>query len=213
MQNESKMLDLLKQRVEREMALVPQLIEENPLLNFVSAYTIAQDIISAENATQLLEKGMPAEKAVNTIGSYARFQWAYENLPRHILLAKICELWRQSDPDDTRQEYLELWKIVFKAHGHAVYDSVDLPNNDELIVFRGQLPKNKLGISWTLDIKVARKFATSGGLRQSFDDGIVLRAKLRRDKALGYLTLRYESEVIADPEDLQEITIIESASS
>lgn len=193
-------------RERRIVEVTKALVKDNQRLG-VTAYVIAGDIVSAEKATELVESGARPEEVVNYIGSYARFDWAVKNLPRAYLFKRLPELWSGSDPDDTNPEYLQLWREAYAANCFgALYDDrcKELPHG-VLTLYRGQPEGAPLGISWTRDIGIARKFARSGGLRETIADGVVLKAKVSAGVCMAYITGRGESEVIVDPDDLEGV--------
>jgi hypothetical protein len=198
-----ELMEMLSARGAREAEVARALLTENPNLG-ITAYVIAGDVISAERATEMVKDGVPAAKALNLIGSYARFQWAVDNLPRKVLLKMLPRLWSGADPDDTKPEYLELWYEAWNSNCQgAVYDDGrnELPWG-ELTIFRGQSMASPVGISWTLDRGVARKFAFTGGGRGRISDGVILTGRVMAGAVLAYITGRNESEVIADPENV-----------
>lgn len=164
----------------------------------ITAIVMAGDIYSAEQATELVRNGTPAEDALHYVGSYARFDWAVTNLPKPTLFKMLPELWTGADPDDTKPEYLALWKEAYAANGSKmIYDKHWL-SSGKLTAFRGQIG-DKVGISWTLDKETAKKFAATGGSRQTIRGGRILTRIVKRSDVLAYLTGRGESEVIIDP--------------
>lgn len=166
---------------------------------------MAGDLISAEDATARIEAGESTfEQEVVRVGSFARFGWTVEmqkrgHLTRAALLDQLPELWRGTDPDDTDGGWLKLWREAFARNGlRPVTDGRPLPKGPLLIVYRGQMPGDPLGIAWSLDPKIADKFAHGAGTRVPMN-GTVLRGKVARSAVLAYLTGRGESEVIVDP--------------
>jgi hypothetical protein len=189
-------------RIGREAELASRLLRENPRLG-VTAYVMAGDILSAEGATELVRSGVRPEEALNFVGSYARFQWAVDNLPRKALFKRLPSLWSGADPDDTKPEYLALWYEAWNdnCQGALLDDKRKECPHGKLTIYRGQVGPT-LGISWTLDINIARKFARTGGLRGTATGGVILRATVMAGDVMAYITGRGESEIIVDPEDL-----------
>ena len=192
-------LEEMKKDFERQEEIRAELLAKQPDLG-ISSFVISGDILSAEKADKLVQDGMPTEKALMFVGSYARFDWAVKNLPRPALLKMLPELWMGADPDDTNSEYLELWKEAWKLNGNkTVCDGKKLPRRKKLRVFRGQFKDAEVGFAWTLDVTIARKFALTGGLRGTIKNGIVYEDVVSPDNIYGYITGRGESEVITDP--------------
>lgn len=173
---------------------------------FLTAYIVAGDIMSGEKADAAVAAGVPAIEVYGFVGSYTRFDWCVKNLDRADLLQLLPELWVAADPDDTNPEYLTLWQDAFAANQGIVVDdataSLKTFFNKQVTVYRGQVG-DALGISWTLNLGIAEKFARTGGGRQKVDGGKVLTGKVHRSKILAYLTSRDEFEVIVDPKDVQ----------
>lgn len=186
--------DLLAwQRVE---SVAAELCEQG--MHPLQARIVAGDILSQEGADQAIADGLAPEKAVWLVGSYARMGWALRALPRPLLLRMLPELWCGSDPDDSDPAFLQLWRAAFQANGgEIITDSQPLPAAGQLLVYRGQLG-DKLGISWTLDRKIARKFAMNGGQRVVTEGGVILERSVPRRHILAYLTGRGEQEIIVD---------------
>lgn len=198
-------------RANREAELANALLKESPKLGPITAFVMAGDMASAEGATELVRSGVSPARALNFVGSYARFQWAIDNLPRKTLLKKLPSLWSGADPDDTKPEYLELWYEAWNANcqGAVLDDEQNELPHGILTVYRGQPKSGARGISWTRDINTARKFSRTGGGRGAISDGVVLRAKVSAGDVLAYITGRGESEVIVDPQDLTNIRRVE----
>jgi hypothetical protein len=169
-------------------------------IDFVSAYVMAGDLVTAERAAAALQRGEVWQKWLWRVGSYARMQWAMKHLPHTELIKLLPEIWVSSDPDDTDPDYLELWKAARAAKGSMVTDGEEIFVTREgiLTVYRGQVGE-ELGISWTTDPRIAEKFSRSGGLRATQHGGRVIKGTVRRGDILAYLTRRDESEIIVDP--------------
>lgn len=188
----------VEQMFKRQWEITEELLAKQPELG-ITAHIMSGDLAAAEIITaQVKARKMTASKAVNYIGSYARFQWAVEHLPKPELYRKLPELWSGSDPDDTNPAYLELWREASRIKKGPVLDGKKLPRRRELLVYRGQRPQDPIGFSWALDRRIAYKFATGAGLRRPIDDGTIYEARVRREWVLGYLTGRGEAEVIID---------------
>lgn len=175
-------------------------------MNPIQAFIVAGDQASAIAATERVQNGGIPVRELYRVGSYARLEWAYQHLPRSALLSRFLELWRDSDPDDTKPEYLDLWKNLRWLHRPYPAMDCDLAKFEALPevlqVYRGQILEHPVGVSWTLDRDVAKKFARSGGYRVDQDGGAVLCCRVRKELVLGYITQRNESEVVVDPLDL-----------
>lgn len=196
----------LAAREERAEVIRAQLLKDNPSLGFINSVVMSQDMLQAEIATQMVRDGASPIDALDWVGSFARFQWAVDNLKTRSLFKRLPELWVSSDPDDTNPEYLTLWRRAFTRNFGTVLDDKrkTLPTG-RLTVYRGQVKSAPRGIAWTLDSKIARKFARTGGGRSLVKGGIILMAEIESYAVLAYLTKRGESEVICDPADLENI--------
>lgn len=172
-------------------------------MNPIQAHIVAGDQLSATEATERVKNGSDPLREVYRVGSYARLEWALQNIPHHALLSRFLVLWRDSDPDDTKPKYLKLWKELQFLHrpypamdtDHAQFDK--LPS--VLRIYRGQVASLPVGVAWTLDWSVAQKFAHTGGSRVGQSGGTVLVRYVRKDSVLGYITGRSEHEVVVDP--------------
>lgn len=194
--------DALAVDMAERMERAEKLREADPHLDFISAITIAGDQMSGDRARRWVTEGLPGIDAMTFVGSYARLDfaiWAVENghLERDVLLDELPELWSGSDPDDTDPRFLALWVEAWERNGgKTVCDGKALPRRQRLRVYRGQDEDAPLGIAWTLDPKVAEKFARGAGTRQANREGVVIWTDVRRDRPLAYLTGRSESEII-----------------
>jgi len=164
--------------------------------SLINASVMAGDIMSAEAVDELLSEGAKAIDLVWRVGSYARFDWAVKNLPRDQFFEILPELWVASDPDDTNPQYMTLWLIARKRNkGRIITDNKPLPKGSTLTIYRGQVGDAK-GFAWTLDRKIAERFAKTGGGRGVAVGGKILEKEIRRSDVIAYLTSRNESEVI-----------------
>ena len=194
--------------VNRHSQIMDDLHKANPDLPFVTLAVMASDQQSAEKADELLAAGEPFDAVRHIVGSYSRLTWTVgkysEGLISHAeLLDEWPELWRGSDPDDTDRRWLQIWREAYQRAGRTVLDEgVPLPPG-RLTLFRGQMAGDPLGIAWSLDRGIAAKFANGAGFRTAVMGGIIIVARVRRDRVLGYLTGRGESEVIVDPGDVR----------
>ena len=200
---QADIMELPVKRGNRQSDIAADLQAQNPALNFITAYIMAGDYVTAEEATRLVAEGKKTpSKAVNLIGSYARFQWAVERLAKPELLKRLLQLWQGSDPDDTNLEYLELFRqrAAKEPRGYAA-DGKLLPRRKaEFTVYRGQQPDDPLGFSWTLDKETAVRFANGAGQRCPTGGGVIYNMVINRECVLAYITGRGEAEIIVDIE-------------
>lgn len=162
----------------------------------INAIVMAGDMVSAERIDELVRQGEKPQDLVWMIGSYARFDWAVQKLPRQKFFEILPALWVGSDPDDTNPEYLNLWREArARNKGRVITDGKPLPKGSTFTVYRGQVGDAK-GFAWSLDRAIAEKFAKSGGGRGFVTGGKVLTRTVRRADIIAYLTSRNESEVI-----------------
>lgn len=203
--NEEAQIWQMAQDTQKMMEYATELGEKQGL-PFVTALIVAGDMVSAEKANRLVEIGLPPESALLTVGSFARFDWAVQNrkyFGEEFWLANICELWRDSDPDDSNPEYLELWKLCRAANKAILQDQIGkifpISRGERVRLYRGQRIGDPLGISWTRKPQVARKFATGAAYRVLVS-GLVFSAEVYWEDCLAYITERDEYEVIVDVE-------------
>lgn len=195
--------EAFQKRMTRQSEIMGELIAKG--IPAITAVVMSGDIQSAEMATEMVSTGTPATKALHFVGSYARFDWAVANLPKRTMLKMLPELWTGADPDDTNPEYLALWREAYKANGCRLIQ--DQPSHIEqlftsidtrlITIYRGQI-SDAVGISWTLNRAIAKKFAATGGGRAPVSGGKILKRVINRADAMAYLTGRGESEVIVD---------------
>ena len=135
------------------------------------------------------------------------------------IIANLPEYWRGSDPDDTRPEFEALFRTAYAMQPavakslefHPLHDGPELGYRNDLnpfTVYRGEPnhqnkwtydPSTVGGLSWTLNPKVANKFATGATLRQRCS-GKVIRATVLYSEVLAYITGRGEEELIVPPD-------------
>lgn len=188
-------------RQERYPAIVEKLLADDPSLG-ITAYIIAGDLLTAEQNAEMVQSGeAKAQDLVWRVGSFARLDWAIKYCSDAFVLENLPRLWVGSDPDDTKPEYLALWRRAFERNGSAIiWDHNPLPFQDEYQVYRGQRMSDPIGISWSLNEDVAQSFAEGAGVRRTLTDGVIVEQTVPRERVLAYLTGRDEDELIVIPE-------------
>jgi hypothetical protein len=182
----------LMAQFEEQSIIIDQLLAANPSLNPITAHIMANDILSAAKATELVNAGTPATKAYAYVGSYARWDWVVTM----VKAGAIPGEWFA----ETNPEYLRLWNAAYVAHGGYLRDGRALPRTKTIEVFRGGDPATVWkGFAWTTDPKIAQKFAMTMGGRTRVAGGVMVRGTVARSNVLAYITGRGESEVIVDP--------------
>lgn len=199
-------------RFARQGELATELQAADPLLRPVTSMIIAGDRQSADRADEWVRSGADAAEVSAFVGSYARLDFLVRwrdvgRVDEGWLLDELPGLWSGSDPDDSDPRFLRLWYAARRRNrGLYVRDGRALPRGPGLTLFRGQDAGAIVGCSWTLDPKVARRFADGAATRQADRGGVVLRCDgFPRRAALAYLTGRGEQEVIVDPRDLERV--------
>lgn len=167
--------------------------------HFIYALRFANDYFSQQQADQIArEKNLPRARCVQYVGSHHRLAYALRVMPRARLIAQLPTLWRDSDPDDTKKIYLELWREWAKKYQPRLYDLRPLPKgSDYLEIYRGQRYGQRFGISWTLDAQVAVRFAKQAAINLNRRAGLYC-ATVPRERVLCYLAGRGEAEAIID---------------
>lgn len=188
----------------RTSEIVEKLLNDNSAMEAITAIVMAQDMNSAEYATERVAAGEKPQKVVWQIGSFARWDWALKNCPRWWVNRHCAELWRGSDPDDTDPAALKFWKRRGK---HPVIDKDPLPDGKWFVVYRGQMPDALPGIAWSLNQDIADKFARGAGVRTKMP-GVVLGGKVHRDTILAYITGRGEQEILVDPDWVFDVSVL-----
>jgi hypothetical protein len=193
--------------LQRQLDLISKAMPNVPYIN---AYVRAQDNMTADYATYLVQNGEDPEKAMVHCGSYSRMEWAYKHLPKNVLWRELPDLWAGADPDDTSPAMLAMWQEARKAQGKTLRDST-LPWAADavalLTIYRGQDDTHAMGISWSLDYKAAERFRTGAAYRVRGMDGVMLIGHVMPYKVLGYMSGRGESEVVVDPADVLDIYV------
>ena len=181
----------------RRFVLEAELLAKDPSLG-ITAMVVANDMVSAEYADELVAGGTDPERALIHVGSYSRFGWAVDHLPQRVLFARLGELWSGADPDDTDPRFERVWLEAWAANGsRPIFDDRPLVRaGRDLLVYRGQEKDGKPGLSWSLDLDTAIKFAKGAGVRRPIHNGVVLTLRVPRSAVLGYLTGRGEEEIV-----------------
>lgn len=207
-QDWSSVMRIVAAQTERQIKLAEKLVKRDPVLGF-SAFIIAGDILSAEEATRRVkEDGWEPEDALGYVGSYKTLDWAYKHLPRARLIEKLPTLWPQCDPDDRDPRFKKLWHRAWELNGrNVIIDDRTCPSSKRLRVYRGQMPGDDLGISWTLEKRIARRFQKNAGLRHTVKGGLILTGHIKRSLVYGYMTGRGEAEIVCDPENIQGVEV------
>jgi hypothetical protein len=207
---EQEQFDLMITRTKRQSEIANELVRDNPSLPTLTAIVMAGDMAHAEQIDLFISKKlMTVEEAKIHIGSYARLDWLIDKYQKGLLadnwlLKEFPNEWVSCDPNDTDPKYLKLWKKAKKMNlGNMIHDGALIEfKGGYLTVYRGQQSKHEpIGISWTTNFDVAKKFATGAGLRTRVN-GIVIEKKIRWNDIIAYMTGRGESEIICDPKKL-----------
>jgi hypothetical protein len=211
----------LERREARVLPKVEQLMAADPRLPFISAYVMAGDLVRADEVIELLRDGKVTwDQAEMMTGSYGRLDLrarAYTEalIDKEQAIEDLPAAWRGGDPDDTDPRFLGLWRMAFKANRHrTVRDRKGAPipsirGSGELVrIYRGQDEGAPFGIAWSLSKATARKFANGAATRERNRGGVVYAAKVERKHILGYCVERGENEVIVDPANLQQVTMV-----
>ena len=131
----------------------------------------------------------------------------------------VTEGW--SGDEDLREGMLELLHRVQPLMVMDEEDPRPLPDDEELVIYRGNLGEVPSGGSWTLDRMIAEKFARMAssmrgqflGMRpmQEGDVPSIWRARVSRDDVLGYFDNRAEREIVIDNGMAYDIELIAQA--
>jgi hypothetical protein len=219
--NAGKQLKDLLLHQEREQKFIEEIYAKNPGVHPIKAMIMAGDYASAEQWGPYFERGeWDFEHTASMIGSYARMDWVLKMLelgkakPEEIY-PMLPDLWSGGGPDSTDKRFLELWRSAWDTNGQKMIVKAESPNGKFLLpevlannrkklvtVFRGEdLTRIGRGISWSLDIEVAERFARGASNRVP-TEGDVYVAKVHKKRILAYIAGRGESEVILDPMQL-----------
>jgi len=211
----------IQEREPKVWAKVEQLMKADPKLPPVIAYIMAGDLVRADEVFDLLLDGdITWDQAESLTGSYGRMDlraraFAADLITKKQAIEDLPAAWRGADPDDTDPRFLALWRLAFRANNwRTVRDRKGAPipalrESGELVrIYRGQDEGAPFGIAWSLSKVTATKFANGAATRQHDRGGVVYAAKVERKHILGYCVERGENEVIVDPADLQQVTMV-----
>lgn len=190
----------------RQMEIMGELAREHPNLPAITLHILANDKRQAEWATKAVQEGADPIKESVMVGSFARFEWILDNCPWEWVKKNICDEWRGSDPDDTNPKFIEAWTRAWGENGHKyLKDGKGLPRNKTLEVYRGQMAEDPVGLSWSLSVDIADKFARGAGIRVGNMEGTLFVAQVWRDNVMAYITGRGEEEVIIHPSNIRNM--------
>jgi hypothetical protein len=208
----------LQAELERDAKRAEELMARDPKLPFISAFIIARDLASADRSLNWLREGKYEWGMAEAFcGSYGRLDLRVKALAEGLITpqqayADLPSAWSNADPDDTDPRFLALWQEAWDLNrGRVLRDKPGsrLPKGMFLTVYRGQDATDdytSFGIAWSLDERVARKFAMGAATRQRARGGVVYKARAKRSDIMGYMVGRSEREVIIHPLDLWDIT-------
>jgi len=167
--------------------------------SFCHALRFANDFHSQKYADKIAsDRNLPRWRCVQYVGSHHRLEYALKVMPHSRLLKQLPSLWRDSDPDDAKKIYLQLWREWSALNQGRLYDKKTLPAElENLTVFRGQRKGERFGISWSLKEEIADRFAKQTALALG-REAAVYRVVVPRARVLCYLSGRGEDEVIID---------------
>lgn len=180
----------------------------DPTLPTLTRIIMAQDYRQAEDALAEVRTGnLDPKRALAYAGSYSRIQLLVDLMNEGFItsddvLDMLPDLWPGSDPDDTDERFIALWRQAFHRNGGRPVldrDQNKLPRKRTLTVWRGQRPGDKLGCAWSLSKETAEKFARGASFRVPMPMGELIELTVERNIILAYLTGRGEDEVIIDP--------------
>lgn len=214
-------MDRLVKQHEQVSRRAMELVARDPALDYISALVIAGDLMTAESAIEAMKAGDATfDEAYRAAGSYGRFEVIYAALESgHVSFPTVASMladeWSGSDPDDTDPRALDLWRRASVFFDGVLIEQPgaesDLPPGRTLLVYRGQdimVGRTTFGIAWSLDRRVAERFANGTATRQGNRWGVVYAADVRREHILGWMPNRGESEVIIDPQHLISPAIV-----
>lgn len=205
----------LDERARRDQLAYERLAKKYPGLNPITLIVMASDYSNLPEVAQMFASGeWDFKKSCFMLGSYARFEWAVEQLNAgrvdpQMFYKMLPELWSSSDPDDTDPSFLAVWrKAATLRGGKYLRDGRPLPRQEVLTIYRGQANEDdEPGFAWSLDFDVACQFARGASLRVP-TPGVILRGYVSRKHVYGYMTGRHEDEVIVSPAVVHGIEIV-----
>ena len=206
-ETEAELMAELERRTIAMQAHAERINREQPGLPPITVIVMASDAAGADMVDAAVREGkMTWGEALWQVGSYSRMEYALQwqedgFATRDELLDKLPDLWPGSDPDDTDERFLELFREAYERNLGTITDGEDLPLRDVFTVYRGQrVGDETIGFAWSLDRKVAQKFANGASFRAQVA-GVVLERTVGPQDVLAYFTGRSEQEVILDLDD------------
>jgi len=190
--------DLMNKTEDLHPDLVPYL-EPGPLGQAIS-HPLIVEICHADQMNALVNERyrhkLKELEAAKEAGDWDQFVWLHARPYRlnALLEAKeitpemITEVWIDAESPGINRD---VWLMLF---ARIPNDSLDkLP--EKLTIYRGTVPEDENGISWTLDRKTAEFFAK----RFNNGNGIVKTLEIAKEDALFYSNDRGEQEIIYNP--------------
>ncbi len=149
--------------------------------------------------------------SVERLGWLVRREASDELSPEkcHRLLARWWTLCDHIRP--FRDEALMMFRDLVERIG-IVADAPVPVWSDVIEVFRGATTEevgSNIGISWTLDRDIARRFLGDRIHLAVGGTPVVLRARIPRECVLGWFVGRGEAEVILDPDELVDFRVLD----
>lgn len=168
----------------------------------------------------------PRLRTADEIHELIRFSDSYGRLPdfldyrfamtREVFFEVLGDIWQCCDNIGL---YKRVLRPILREASRAELDLMMTAEErsalaampDSITVFRGCYAVNRLGLSWTTDVVVARTFPTYHRYRRPNDEPLLLQAKVAKSRAVLKLG-RCEREVIAtDPKAVVELPFADDA--
>lgn len=198
----------MREDMAEQSRITSELVKADPQLSAIGAIVMANDRMARLRMQRLVEEhGIDPRECGVFVGSYERlafWRWAFEQgrIDRDYLLDQLVDDWSSSDPDDSDMFWLECWELARERNEGPIYSkSAPKVSPDTLIkVYRGQPEGAVAGIAWSRDVRVAKRFAITGGARATQrTDGVVYEGHIYARDCYAFLWERGEQEVVLNP--------------
>lgn len=167
---------------------------------------------------------------LSRIGSFGRpHRWTLlfsrGLLSDELIFAALQEHWTTLDLlRPYREDFLTMFERVVPAYGIVTDDSAKLTSlmatRKTAMIYRGtclaeyhewcETDETSVGLSWTMDRKVAQRFQNDRAHAGS-ENPLILKARIRLTDALGFYFEREESEVVINPGILRGVVPLDKA--
>lgn len=118
----------------------------------------------------------------------------------------VAQTWASGEPGSASCIGYDEWRKLFRLNGFTYLGEPAQRPGEPVIVYRGCTPEHRLGMSWSTEVGVARRFATEGISSRS--SGAVYVARVEPDYLLAFIEEGHEEyEWVVDPLGLSDANV------